>query len=40
MFAGMNNETPGLLQYTYIREVDISATELSNDICQTQQNLI
>ena len=40
MFAGMNNETPGLLQYTYIREMDISATELSNDICQTQQNLI
>ena len=24
MFAGMNNETPGLLQYTYTREMDIS----------------
>ena len=38
MFAAMNNETPGLLQYTYTREMDISVTELSNYICQTQQN--
>ena len=38
MFAAMNNETPGLLQYTYTREMDISGTELSNYICQTQQN--
>ena len=30
MFAGMNNETPGLLQYTYACEIDTSATELSN----------
>ena len=40
MFAGMNNETPGLLQYTYACDIDILATELSNYICQTQQNLI
>ena len=38
MFAAMNNETTGLLQYTYTREMDISVTELSNYICQTQQN--
>jgi len=30
MFAGMDNETAGLLQYTYTRKIDISATELSN----------
>lgn len=30
MFAGMDNETAGLLQYTYTRKIDLSATELSN----------
>ena len=37
MFAGMNNETPALLQYT--RETDISAAELSKYTCQTLQTL-
>ena len=32
IFAGMNNETPGLMQYTFTSEIDISATELSGKL--------